>query len=283
MPQLLEILNSAGEYLQKKGSPSPRLDAEVLLADILGMQRIDLYAKFDRPLDQKELALYRKAIAKRANMEPVAYIIGRKEFYSREFTVTPDVLIPRPDTEVIVEKVISYAKSFGIESPEILDLCTGSGAIAITLKLEIPSSQVTATEISEKALEIARKNAAKLGADVSFVQGDLYAGIDKQFDIIVSNPPYIKSQDIEKLEVNVSAYEPRMALDGGQDGLDFYRRIISESGKYLKRAGAVFLEIGDDQAGQVASLAEKEKIFAPAMVIKDLAGRNRGVYLKRVK
>lgn len=283
MPRLLEILNSAGEFLQKKGSPSPRLDAEVLLANILDMQRIELYANYDRPLDKRELDLYRQAIARRGKLEPVAYIVGHKEFFSRDFVVTSDVLIPRPDTEIIVEKVLGYLKSFNIDAPEILDLCTGSGVLAITLKLEVPNSRVVGTDICEKALKIAKINATKLDANVDFILGDLYGDIDRQFDVIVANPPYIKASEMDTLEPNVRLFEPKLALDGGSDGLDYYKRIIKESSRYLKQAGALFLEIGDDQAAKVAEIGEEAGIFAPAMVVKDLASKNRGIFLKRLK
>ena len=173
MPQLLTILQKAGEFLHEKGSPSPRLDAEVLLADVLGMQRIELYANYDRPLVKKELDAYRQVIARRGKLEPVAYITGKKEFYSREFSVNSQVLIPRPDTELLVEKVLGYLESFTIPNPDILDLCTGSGAIGITLALEVEGASVTATDISPGALSVARENAEGLAAKVDFIEGDL--------------------------------------------------------------------------------------------------------------
>lgn len=281
MPQLLTILQKAGEFLHEKGSPSPRLDAEVLLADVLGMQRIELYANYDRPLDNKELHAYRQAIARRGKLEPVAYITGVKEFFSREFSVNPQVLIPRPDTEILVEKVLGYLESFSIPNPDILDLCTGSGAIGITLALEVEGASVTATDISPAALSVARENAERLAAKVDFIEGDLYANLNKKFDVIVANPPYIASQEWETLEPNVKLYEPQLALVGGEDGLAFYKRIIEESPQYLKDAGSVFLEIGETQAAEVAKIAESVGIFAKAMVAKDLSGKNRVVFLKR--
>lgn len=281
MPQLLTILQKAGEFLHEKGSPSPRLDAEVLLADVLGMQRIELYANYDRPLDNKELHAYRQAIARRGKLEPVAYITGVKEFFSREFSVNPQVLIPRPDTEILVEKVLGYLESFSIPNPDILDLCTGSGAIGITLALEVEGASVTATDISPAALSVARENAERLAAKVDFIEGDLYANLNKKFDVIVANPPYIASQEWETLEPNVKLYEPQLALVGGEDGLAFYKRIVEESPQYLKDAGSVFLEIGETQAAEVAKIAESVGIFAKAMVAKDLSGKNRVVFLKR--
>ena len=281
MPQLLTILQKAGEFLHEKGSLSPRLDAEVLLADVLGMQRIELYANYDRPLVKKELDAYRQVIARRGKLEPVAYITGKKEFYSREFSVNSQELIPRPDTELLVEKVLGYLESFTIPNPDILDLCTGSGAIGITLALEVEGASVTATDISPGALSVARENAEGLAVKVDFIEGDLYANLTKKFDVIVANPPYIASKEWETLEPNVKLYEPQLALVGGEDGLAFYRRIIEESPKYLKDAGAMFLEIGETQAAEVAKIAENVGVFAKAMVAKDLAGKNRVVFLKR--
>lgn len=282
MPQLLTILNKASKFLSEKGSPSPTLDAEVLLANVLGMQRIDLYVNYDRPLDKRELAGYREAIARRAKLEPVAYITGKKEFYSREFKVNNNVLIPRPETELLVEKVLGYIENFEIESPMILDLCTGSGALAITLDLELEDATITATDIAKESLVVARENAKTHNASVEFIEGDLFTGVNQKFDIIVSNPPYIPTESWEKLEPNVKLYEPKIALDGGEDGLLFYRRIINESPSYLKDAGALFLEIGQNQDIDVAKLAEMSKVFAPAMVAKDLAGINRVIFLKRL-
>ncbi|MDD4264314.1 MAG: peptide chain release factor N(5)-glutamine methyltransferase, partial [Firmicutes bacterium] len=162
-------------------------------------------------------------------------------------------------------------------------LCTGSGVLAITLKLEVPNSRVVGTDICEKALKIAKINATKLEANVDFILGDLYGDLDRQFDVIVANPPYIKASEMDTLEPNVRLFEPKLALDGGSDGLDYYKRIIKESSRYLKQAGALFLEIGDDQAAKVAEIGEEAGIFAPAMVVKDLASKNRGIFLKRLK
>lgn len=283
MSQLLSILKKAGEFLHEKGSPSARLDAEVLLASVLSMQRIELYANYDRPLNNQELNRYRELVARRAKLEPIAYILGHKEFYSRDFYITRDCLIPRPETELLVEKVLGYTKSFSLEKPEILDLCTGSGVIAITLSLELENLRVLATDISQEALKVAKHNAELLKANVDFLESDLYPNIEQKFDIIVSNPPYISTSEWETLEPNVKLYEPRIALDAGPDGLDFYRRIINGSEKHLKDSGALFLEIGEDQATQVAKIAEKTGIFATAMVAKDYAEKNRVLYLKRIK
>lgn len=281
MAQLLTILQKAGEFLHEKGSTSARLDAEVLLAEVLGMQRIELYANYDRPLDKNELDRFRQAVARRGKLEPIAYIIRRKEFYSREFEVNEKVLIPRPETELLVEKVISYLKAYPIEKPEILELCTGSGAVAITLSLEIEGAAVTANDISAEALAVAKRNAKLHQASLDFIAGDLFFGLNKKFDVIVANPPYIATGELENLPQSVRLYEPKLALDGGQDGLHFYKRIITEAYRYLKDLGAIFLEIGESQAKEVASLAQKVGVYSPPMVAKDLAGKNRAIFLKR--
>ncbi len=282
MAQLLTILQKAGEFLHEKGSPSARLDAEVLLANVLGMQRIELYANYDRPLDKSELDRFRQLVARRGKLEPVAYITGYKEFYSREFEVNENVLIPRPETELLVEKVISYLKVYPREKPEILELCTGSGAVAVTLALEIDGAVVTANDISKEALAVAKRNAACHQVSLDFNQGDLFSDLNKKFDLIVANPPYIATHDIEHLQESVRLFEPKLALDGGKDGLDYYRKILTEAYRYLQASGAIFLEIGQNQATEVAAIAQKVGVYTPAMVAKDLAGKNRAIFLKKV-
>ena len=274
-----KILKWTTDFFKRKNLDSPRLDAEILLAHVLQKNRVYLYSNFDEPLEKSELNLYHDIIEQRANGKPAAYIIGHKEFFTLKFKVNSNVLIPRPDTETLVTAVSQRLKSK--DSAEILDLCTGSGCVALSIINFLPNVSAVLTDISEDVIEIAHENAANLILldRIEFFCGDLFEAIKdspRQFDAIVSNPPYIPSQDILKLSDDVKNYEPILALDGGTDGLDFYRRIASESLQYLKSDGFVAVEIGFEQADDV------EKIFRSAgfnqvELKKDLSNINRVV------
>ena len=251
------ILKWSEQYFGSHGAETPRLDAEVLLSHLLNKKRIYLYVHFDQPLTADELAKYKELVKRRTAGEPVAYICGEKEFMGLAFKVTPSVLVPQPDTETLVEAAIERLR--GKKPPRIADICTGSGAIALALAHYLPETSAAATDISADALEIAKQNAEALNLSerVRFFEGDLLAPLaGETFDAIVSNPPYIPGADIEGLPREVRA-EPRLALDGGADGLDFYRRLVGESAALLNDGGFLAVECGDTQAGAVA---EKERV-----------------------
>lgn len=272
------ILKWSEQYFGSHGAETPRLDAEVLLSYLLGQKRIFLYVHFDQPLTAEELARYREMVKRRAAGDPVAYICGEKEFMGLTFKVTPAVLVPQPDTETLVEAAIERLR--GKKSPRVADICTGSGAIALALAHYLPESSIAATEISPEALSIAKENAESLDLSerVVFCEGDLLAPLSGEtFDAIVSNPPYIPSAEIAGLPREVRA-EPKIALDGGADGLDFYRRLVHESAALLKDGGFLAVECGDTQAGAVAEMAVTGG-FGRTEIVHDLADKERVVVM----
>ncbi len=254
------------------------LDARILICHVLGCDSLYLTVHRDDVMDDKARDKYFDYISRRIDKEPVSYITGTKEFMSLEFKVTPDVLIPRPDTEILVEKVISETKD--IPCPYIIDMCTGSGAIAVSLARYIKGSTVTALDISPSALEIAKFNAESNGANVSFELHDAYKPYCAKADALVSNPPYIPTGDIAELEPNVVHYEPHLALDGGSDGLEFYRAITENAPRCLKSGGVLAFEVGMGQADDVEMIMKP--LFENITREKDLAGIDRVVcgYLK---
>ena len=272
------ILKWSEQYFGSHGAETPRLDAEVLLSYLLGQKRIFLYVHFDQPLTAEELARYREMVKRRAAGEPVAYICGEKEFMGLTFKVTPAVLVPQPDTETLVEAAIERLR--GKKSLRVADICTGSGAIALALAHYLPETSVAATDISADAVSIAKENAESLGLSerVEFREGDLLAPLSGEpFDAIVSNPPYIPSAEIAGLPREVRA-EPKIALDGGADGLDFYRRLVRESAVLLKDSGFLAVECGDTQAGAIAEMAVTGG-FGRTEIIHDLSDKERVVVL----
>jgi release factor glutamine methyltransferase len=276
-PTIASALRDAAARLAVAGSDSARLDAEMLMAEALRIERSRLYLDSNGTIDGATLARFRALVARRAAGEPMSYIIGRREFWSLDFIVTPAVLTPRPETELLVETALKRlaAKS----SPRILDLGTGSGAIAVALAKEIPGAAIVATDISLDALEIARANARRHGVEdrISFRAGDLFDSVPQTtFDMIVSNPPYIRETDIAELPRDVRDFEPVIALDGGADGMDFYRRIACDAPGYLNPGGFVAVEIGADMGEEVARLFA-DAGFADVRVEKDLAGLERVV------
>lgn len=283
---VLELIRLAAGYLAEKGVATARLDAEVLLGHVLGLDRVALYVQFDRPLTADEVTAYRRAVARRGRREPVAQIVGSKEFFSLDFLVTRDVLTPRPETELLVEVGLRFLQERAAAgAPQrILDVGTGSGVLAVTLAKHLPAAQVWATDVSSAALEVAAANARRHGVAerIRFAQGEWTApaAVAAPFDLIVSNPPYIPGRDIEGLAPEVREYEPRLALDGGADGLDAYRALLPEALQVAAPGGLVAVEVGDGQADAVERIGVAAGLRA-AKRWTDLAGRERVVTFTR--
>jgi|SRR5690554_4582427 len=273
-----ELIKLSAGYLEEKGCSSARLDAELLLAHVLELDRLDLYLNFDKPLDNREVSEYRSLIGRRGQRIPVAYLTGVKEFYSLPFKVTPAVLIPRPETEFIIDKILELVEPD--EPVKILEIGTGSGAIAIALACQDPNFSITATDISREALDIAKNNAANLEVchQISFVEADLFTNVEGKFEIICSNPPYIPSDELSGLAPELFE-EPRLALDGGSDGLCFYNKILEQASSYLENPGFVVLEIGWNQAETVRKLGVQAG-FQWIETVVDYGGNDRVVIFK---
>jgi release factor glutamine methyltransferase len=252
---LRRLLQWTGQFLREKGVESSRLEAEILLAHVLGCKRIDLYVRSEELATDAQRSAYRDLIKKRVEGCPVAYLTGQREFYQLPFAVTPAVLIPRPETETLVMEGLRLLK--GKPAARVVDVGTGSGCVALSIAHQQPAASVTAIDLSAEALKVARGNANKhgLGERVRFLEGDLFAPVaGETFDLIVSNPPYIATAEIETLARDVRDFEPRAALDGGPDGLDVYRRLIQDSPQHLKPGGSLLLEIGATQEAPVREL-----------------------------
>jgi release factor glutamine methyltransferase len=284
------ILEWTTAFFDRKEVEPARLSAELLLAHVLASPRIKLYIEYDRVLSEQVLGAYRALVQRAANQEPIAYLTGRAHFFNLEFDVTRDVLIPRPDTETLVENVLQTVRhQSGLEAPRILDLCTGSGCVAAAIAHHLKSGTVVGTDISPAAVAIARQNVQKLGLvdRVTIEEGDLFEPISRlvdprPFQIIVSNPPYIPTNQIETLDRSVRDYEPIGALDGGLDGLNFHRRILSEGTDRLVSGGYLFLEIAFDQGEAAMQLAaEHQTAFHGARLLKDFAGHDRVLAARR--
>ncbi len=283
---ILKLIKWTADYLSKKGIDTARLDAELMLAYLLKIDRTRLYMNFDQPLNKDELANFKKLLERRAKHEPLQYITGQQEFWSLPFKVSPSVLIPRPETELLVEESMKeLSKSFPEdESIEILDIGTGSGALAAALASEIKGAKVTGVDISPQAVKIARENIEtnNLSSSVNIMEGDLFEPVkDKKFHLIVSNPPYIPKGDLKDLQPEVAGFEPLSALDGGDDGLDYYRRIIPESLKHLIPGGWLMLEHGIGQSDDIISIFKEKDAFTDIESINDLAGIDRVVKGRR--
>lgn len=287
---ILSILKWTTSYFTSHDIESPRASAEILLAHILGLRRIDLYIRYDQPLIQDELARFKTAIRRRVRREPVAYILGEKEFWSLPLAVTPDVLIPRPETELLVETALALqAPTMGADgrpAVRILELGTGSGAVALALAAELRTAFIAASDRSEKAIGVARANAGRLAMDgrIHFFCGDWFSCLrpsGARFDMILSNPPYIPSGEIERLQAEVSRYEPRGALDGGADGLSAIRAIIGQAPDYLRPGGYLLLEIGHDQSAAIERIADGCGAYAEWAFIRDYGGHFRVARIRR--
>lgn len=283
---LLQIVNWATAYFKSHDIEQPRAAAEILLAHTLGMSRLDLYIRYDRHLEPKELKAFKEIVQRRIRREPVAYIVGEKGFWSLDLKVTPDVLIPRPETETLVETALEIIPAeFAKKSLNILELGTGSGAVILALATERPGHRFYATDSSDKALAVAQGNARRCGllGSVTFLQGDWFEAVRHQrhfFDVIVSNPPYISHRDLDALSPEILRYEPRVALDGGPDGLDAIRIIIENAVDYMFPGGWLLFEIGSDQRASVEKLILDSGAYADLGIVKDYSGFDRVVRVR---
>lgn len=280
-----ELLSQAARSLATAGIESARLDAEVLLGHVLALTREQLIVADDLPISSDQVQQFAALLQRRLRREPVAYITGRQEFWSLDFQVTRDVLIPRPETERLVEVALTLAADMAANKPlHVLDMGTGSGAVAVSLAAELPFAEVVATDNSPTALAIAQKNAAlnEVADRIAFLPGDWFAALGggTAFDLIVSNPPYIRRAEIATLEPEVSLWEPRDALDGGADGLDCYRHIAAEAWRFLTPEGALALEVGAAMGGQVCVLFTQAGPYHEVSLFLDYAGRDRVVVAK---
>jgi release factor glutamine methyltransferase len=278
------IIEWTTAHLEKHGSDTPRLDAEILLAHARGCRRIDLYTRFDDLLSTDERSTMRDLVRRRTKAEPVAYLVGHREFFSLDFRVTPNVLIPRPDTETLVVELLELLQ--GLDRPRVLDVGTGSGCIAVTAAVNCPSVQVTAVDISLAALEVAQANAHthKVRERVRLLHGDLFAPLppNARFDVIASNPPYIREDELGGLQDDVRLHEPHVALVSGADGLEVIRRLIRDASSRLDGGGHLLLEISPEQADSVTSLFESAGDYRDIAIVKDLTGRPRVVRASRM-
>lgn len=272
-----DVLEWTSSHFGDKGIDTPRLDAEVLLAHALGTDRVYLYMNLDRPLSPEERKRFREYVIRRGSGEPVALITGVKEFWSIPFTVVPGVLIPRPDTEILVQAVLDEVRE--IVAPCILEIGTGSGAIAVSVATEIPTARILATDTDSTALQVAERNAQAAGVSesVEFAVSDLFEKVDpdRKFHVICSNPPYIPSGEIGRLQREIRDHEPIQALDGGPDGLEIIRRIAVRAKGHLKPGGALILEFGDGQEQAVKAILSTEGGFDEVRSFQDLAGKPR--------
>ena len=276
-----EVLAWATQDFAGRGIDSPRLDAELLVAKALGTDRIGLYLDLNRPLVDRERSEIRPLVARRREREPVAYILGHKDFYGRRFRVTPDVLIPRPDTETLVEHTLACIPDDA--ACRVLDVGTGSGAIAVTIASERPLAIVTATDISAAALEVASSNAEQLdvSARIRFECADLLSGAE-QYDVIVSNPPYIATPEMESLQTEIREHEPTTALEAGEDGLDVVRALLAATEPATASGAQMLIEIGVGQAASVIDFATAHTAWEPVAVYPDLNRVERVVHLRRI-
>lgn len=260
-----ELIQVSAGYLEEKGIASPRLNAERLLGDVLGLSRIELYLQHDRPVTPDELDRYREHVRRRAGGEPLQTLIGATEFYSRAFKVEPGVFIPRPETEVLVEECIRILTPPGsrLVAPVAVELGTGSGVIAISLAAEVPALEVWATDVNPAAVQLAERNARRhgVGPRVHVLEGDMFAPLPARLagrcDLLVSNPPYVRREEIPGLPVEVARHDPHEALDGGEDGLSYYRALAAGLARWLRPDGVLAVEIGSEQDGAVTEILRR--------------------------
>lgn len=267
-----QLLQEGTGILQEAGIQEAEIDSWLLLEYVTGMDRSFYFLKSEKEAEEEEKAVYRKLIRQRAGHIPLQYLTGVQEFMGLPFWVNQDVLVPRQDTECLVETALAYVKG-----KKVLDLCTGSGCIAVSVAVFGQVKECHAVDLSEKALETARKNAKRHHAEITFIKSDLFEDVAGVYDVILSNPPYIPDKVIGGLSEEVRKYEPYMALNGGSDGLSFYRKITKESKEHLSEGGMLFYEIGCEQAEDVREIMQAEG-FCDILCKKDYAGNDRVIY-----
>lgn len=277
------LLSCLEERFTEAGVDAPGLDAGLILSLVLGCDRAHLHAHPEKVVSAEAHVRVEALARRRAAREPMAYILGEREFWSMSFSVSPDVLIPRPESELLVERTVALSGEG--RNSRVLDLCAGSGAVGLAVASELSESSVTLLDLCPKALEVARRNAEKfdLSARTRFLASDLFNALaeDEEYDLIASNPPYVASGELDGLMPEVSSFEPRLALDGGADGMDFIRRIIGEAPSYLARGGHLLIEMDPRQMAEAEAVSEEQGNYHSARRHKDLAGRVRVLELKR--
>mgnify|MGYP001260835001 CR=1 FL=1 len=280
---IARLLGWTRQFLEQRGIESPRLCAEILLAHALGCSRLDLFTRYESAPAAAQLAAFRELVRLAGTGQPIAYLTGRREFFSLAFEVTPDVLIPRPETEVLVERTIDLLRRLELAEARVLDVCTGSGCVGLSLAWRLPRASVCASDISEAALAVARRNAQRLGLEqrVTFAAGDLLAPWSgRQFDVIVCNPPYIGLDEAAELAPGVRDFEPHVALFAGADGLDLLRRLATETPAVLAPGGHLLTEVGYRQAPAVRDLLDAAG-WADIVTYKDDLRHERVVHARR--
>jgi len=284
-----KLLNWTTAHFTEKGLDSPRLSAELLLSHVVGLKRIELYTQFDKPVTKEQLDSLHDLVKRASQNEPIAHLIGKTEFYSLELDITPDCLIPRPETELLAERAIEFLRTRPGQQ-FVCDLCTGSGCIAVAIAKNFANADIIATDICDAALNIATKNVEKhqLKERITLLCGDLFDPIIPQldvgkFDLIVCNPPYVSVLEFEKLDKNVKDYEPKSALLAGADGLDIYCRIVEKVDQFLKPDAALMLEIGYSQGPAVRELLEQAGCFTKIKIEKDFHDNDRIAIAKKQK
>lgn len=275
--KIKEALSACINNLKENNIDEAHSKARRLLAFTLNVPKEYLIINNEKELSKQDFEYYKNYITRLINGEPIQYIIGKQEFMGIEFNVNKDVLIPQPDTEILVEETIKIAKEYN--KPKVLDLCTGSGAIAVSIKKYVPEAEVFASDVSIKALQLAKIN--NIDNNINFIESNLFKNINNEFDIIVSNPPYIRTEEIKSLSKEVQN-EPLIALDGGQDGLDFYRDIIKQAHNYLKSNGKLCLEIGDEQKDAITQILKSNFNYTNIKYYKDLQGNDRVIIVEKM-
>ena len=275
--KIKEALYACINNLKENNIDEAHSKARRLLAFTLNVPKEYLIINNEKELSKQDFEYYKNYITRLINGEPIQYIIGKQEFMGIEFNVNKDVLIPQPDTEILVEETIKIAKEYN--KPKVLDLCTGSGAIAVSIKKYVPEAEVFASDISIKALQLAKIN--NIDNNINFIESNLFENINNEFDIIVSNPPYIRTEEIKSLSKEVQN-EPLIALDGGQDGLNFYRDIIKQAHNYLKSNGKLCLEIGDEQKDAITQILKSNFNYTNIKYYKDLQGNDRVIIVEKM-
>ena len=284
---LFEVLKGSADVLKDHQVENPRLNAELLLAQCLGFSRETLYANLRREIQAEEKEALDELLRRRMAGEPLQYLLGHQEFWTVDLKVDPHVLIPRPETEVLVDQALSILATLSDRVPRVLDIGTGSGAIVIALTKEVGEIFAVATDISHEALLVAKENAMEARVDqrIRFIRGDLLHPFrslrEGMFDLILSNPPYIRRSDIEELAREIKDHEPRLALDGGEDGLDFYRQMSRQIPSYLREGGWLLVEIGQGQGAEISALLEQSGSFRAPEVVRDLSGIERVIKVQK--